>query len=387
MKWVKAFRMWIRVVLPFEWAVLVWVGMQTLLYGVVAVGLLTGNSQLTADLWDSVSVVSGMTAGMYGVFRTWYFHPIENLAYGEWLQKTPWSLIDPLPLGPLNFVWQDAVILFAMGLLSPTPIVTLGVVLTFFVGGYCVSQAIFASFRREPVGAYGFFILLGVGIIGMMRLEVIVPIAIAMCIVAHISNRLLLHRFHEIDLAESTVTQAMSSLLFVLAPPDEGWPAGFLCRDGKKKIVTQIHAIGIALIASWLTYAMMWHFPIDPDNAWERTVSCAVGLSIYVILPRLYLYCWNYRPPMSILGRIATGKWFILGYDKVFVFAIVILAGWFAGYQLAQMGYDVRFSLALATGLVVWGTLGVGPALREWSMTGDHRIVPGLRKKKMFETL
>ena len=391
MKWLKAFRTWMRVVLPFEVIAIIWVAAQVLVCSVLIVMIAWGDREGIAGFVALSTGISAISALIYGIYRAWYFHPVENRSYGEWLQIMPWTPADPLPLGPVHFVWQDAVVLVALGLNSPTPVVTTAVVMGLFVSGFCVSQATFAVFRKEMVGAYGFLTLLGIGIIGMLRLEIIVPVAIGMCFIAHISNRRLLKRFHTIDLSDSPATQGINSLLFFLETPEEGWPAGFLCRGDNRRAVPQWHAIGIALIAGWISYALTWHFPFEsmehPDDVLERTISGGAAILLYIILPRLGLYCWNFRPPISILGRIATGKIIIPGYDKVFVFAFVVLAGWFTGYQFVQMGYDGRLSIALATSLVVWGTLGVGPSLRKWGLTGRHRIVPGIRKKQMFESL
>jgi hypothetical protein len=56
-----------------------------------------------------VILVSG--AVVYAFLRLWRFHPACKPAYCSWLEMSPWTSRQPLPLGPLHLVWQDAVVL------------------------------------------------------------------------------------------------------------------------------------------------------------------------------------------------------------------------------------------------------------------------------------
>lgn len=392
MKWMKAFRSWMRVVLPFEWAALLWLAAQILICFALIVAIVRGDHAGIAGYTVFSVGFSSITAFVYGIYRAWYFHPIENRPYGEWLQQMPWSPADPLPLGPLHFVWQDAVVLLMLGLISPTPLIALMAVTGFFMGGYCVSQGIFAVFRQEPVGAYGFLFLLGIVIIGMFRVEVIVGTAIAMCVVAHVSNQRLISRVRRSDLSREARRQSSSPYPVAFKKtPAINWPFGILNGNDDFQAFSQRQVLGSALLLSWLAYALMWHFPFEllerPTETVQRAIESGAMLLLIITGMRLWYYCWNHWPPVSVFGRLAIGKVIIPGFDKVFLFIPVLLGIWFASSKLVQAGFDKKMVVAGAIGCVVWASLGIGPSLRNWHLTGHHRIVSGMRNRQRFETL
>jgi hypothetical protein len=104
---IRRFRRWLRVVLPID----------QLAYIVLAVLLALTSVRLIRDrgpddelaIWQ-IYVVYGSTI-LYAAFRAIYFHPVENRRYGNWLADSPWKYPQPLPLGPLQLVWQDALLI------------------------------------------------------------------------------------------------------------------------------------------------------------------------------------------------------------------------------------------------------------------------------------
>ena len=93
---------------------------------------------------------------------------------------------------------------------------------------------------------------------------------------------------------------------------------------------------------------------------------------------RLASFLNYYRPPISVLGRIRTGRWIIPGFDRCLVGPVlaVLAASTVLGLcQEAQVPQEITASLGITTVLLV--TLTTPPRLREWRLTGEHRIVPG----------
>ena len=57
------------------------------------------------------AIVVCIAAALYGIGRLGYYHPRRREAYRLWLEQTPWTSRQPLPLGPAHLGWRD---LFAM---------------------------------------------------------------------------------------------------------------------------------------------------------------------------------------------------------------------------------------------------------------------------------
>ena len=57
---------------------------------------------------------------IYGLARVVAIHPIWNPGYQTWLESTPWTVRQPLPLGPVELVWEDGLIVGLLILLSAT---------------------------------------------------------------------------------------------------------------------------------------------------------------------------------------------------------------------------------------------------------------------------
>src|SRR5258708_916362 len=51
-------------------------------------------------------IILTLYAILHGVFRAWVFHPGVRPEYRRWLNGTPWTSRKPLPLGPVQLVWQ-----------------------------------------------------------------------------------------------------------------------------------------------------------------------------------------------------------------------------------------------------------------------------------------
>ncbi len=85
----------------------------------------------------------------------------------------------------------------------------------------------------------------------------------------------------------------------------------------------------------------------------------------------------NLRPPISILGRLATFRWVIPSYDRAFVAPIagIVFLWGFAGRELFRPGSQsiVGVSILLTVALLV--VFLPGPSLRTWALTSECRIV------------
>jgi hypothetical protein len=102
---------------------------------------------------------------------------------------------------------------------------------------------------------------------------------------------------------------------------------------------------------------------------------CVAGVAPFV---RVVIHCDGYAPPISFLGRLATGRWIIPCYDQVFAAPLLAAAtGYALGTLSAYLGLDPLFSHPVVVAVVLFICLGLGPSLTDWRLTGEHRLVEG----------
>ena len=103
-------------------------------------------------------------------------------------------------------------------------------------------------------------------------------------------------------------------------------------------------------------------------------------LPLYALVHRLILYKSGYAAPISMTGRLATGRLIIRGYDFIYLMPILAIVLWMVswmvskGVGLSLAHLDVWLSITLFTSLMILGWNY--PNLEEWQLTGDHRIRP-----------
>ena len=84
-------------------------------------------------------------------------------------------------------------------------------------------------------------------------------------------------------------------------------------------------------------------------------------------------------PPISLLGRVATRRWIIPGYDRVFVApAIAMLLAAALPRLLIEVGVSPAAATFLATAAAVFAAIGIGPTLMNWGLTGNYLMAKHL---------
>ena len=101
----------------------------------------------------------------------------------------------------------------------------------------------------------------------------------------------------------------------------------------------------------------------------NAVLFCSVG--------RFATYIWNYRPPISLWGRIWTGRWIIPGYDQMLAAPVcALIVGVLLPFLLDYWGAPPEYFFPLSLTVVLLIVLEMGPSLNRWQLTGNHRIVP-----------
>jgi hypothetical protein len=136
-------------------------------------------------------------------------------------------------------------------------------------------------------------------------------------------------------------------------------------------------------LAGWWFFAVSYHFPgfgMDESRYAIWLAVLAVGCVI-----RLCDYCIGYWPPISLMGRLVHGRWIIPGYDQVFVAPLlsllVAVAAWFVPMWT---GLPRLMVTPVAVTLTWWILFGMGPTLRTWRLTGNHRMSPGILRGNSY---
>ena len=140
------------------------------------------------------------------------------------------------------------------------------------------------------------------------------------------------------------------------------------------------HAILASLSLGWWAYGLGSLINIESPLDARSLVQMSYTLAIpFCVTARISIYCWNYQPPISLWGRLWTGRWIIPGYDQVLVTPLCsLLVGVVVPVWYEWLGVPPYVGLPISFSLVLMISLTGGPSFERWRTTGRHRIVPGL---------
>lgn len=350
---------------------------------------------------------------LYGTHRVLSFHPVFDPGYRRWLCATPFEPSRRLPMGPVHLDWRDAVYLavFAIPTLA-APWVNLSSGLYLFFTGYHAMMALclwFVGMHRAVTG-----VAIGLAISVLLLPQI--GMALLLQLFIFISIQMLLPRTIEPSkLQQATLTdQGSVALRLILAgnqttiafgainwleglnqvpgptryeriytakaltasPAKVGWP---LCALGpydqlSERLVASPIGYGV-LIFLWI-WAITNHIPesADPDmpSVVHASTLMIVGLGA---LYRLIIYCGILKPPISVFGRIATGRLIIPAYDRALIvpgLSVVIASLVFR--LLVYSDFTLAFGFAAAVAAGYFALLSGGPSMRSWVLTSPHRI-------------
>jgi hypothetical protein len=314
----------------------------------------------------------------YGIFRATGFHPFFRPEYRAWLEQTPWTSRKPLPLGPIHLVRQDVVLLALVLLaLHGTPFGRVQVLDAFLLA---YLSALSISFWVTGPWWMAYIVL---SILGLAVRSVLCPwFAFATLAVAYgiamIGIRMALAQFPWPD---SEILNELRRQFLVNSDARRksllGWPFGQLASVPDDVKIPPRDAILAPLLAAWWIYALISNI----SEGQERLAFPGVlffYLTIVVLIVRLVTYLGRYRPPISLWGRIMTGRWIIPGYDYVllgpFCTLLTALVGVIAVFRAGSAYCTITYPLVIAAFLIV--ALNCPPSLEKWRLTGHHRITP-----------
>jgi len=137
--------------------------------------------------------------------------------------------------------------------------------------------------------------------------------------------------------------------------------------------MSAIQGILLGLLAGAWTYAISWQSDA-PENPVDARGAFIV-LLIVASLARLLIYVYQGAAPVSLIGRVATGRLVLPGYDKILIApAIAALLALITPQLLIQFDFPGPSWKGITVGLVASALFGIGPTLANWRLTGTHRI-------------
>lgn len=357
-----------------------------------------------------------LMATCYGAYRVFCFHPIVQSDYLSWLKLTPWKKGTPLPLGPVSVCVWDAVILLAFvlllmdgrditipGLYRPAAVMP---VISFLIS-YCLSLSFVVWLTDQRLAAYLSFGLLAM-CFGLSQWPLL---AMAFLFAAFaVAGTALSSGWTEFpwdDLREArknwrrryqTASVNAGQLVDGQESPDKipvaelGWPFS-VCSPVKptpglgkaeRCLIAGLVGLWFVCLSQLLTADMKKGEAIGPGYFLVIGYTTA-GLALW----RLGRTFSQFKSPISLMGRLRTGRWIIPEFDKA-IFGIAgliatpvlmtIMGAWWLQLSMFWLG---PFMLVCT----LWANILIGPDLDTWKLTAPSRLSPGTLNKRAFDQL
>jgi hypothetical protein len=309
-------------------------------------------------------------AVLFGFFRTTLVNPFLNNGYLRWLAFSPWTADKPLPFGPVHLVWIDFLLLVVASVLS-------------YVNNPVYWYAPVISF----LAIYTAILICTLLVAGQHKLFVLILFLIPFVYYPHKDLRLTLAalivlyflsltgfymymsefpwntRYWKADFVREWLKSALRRGII-------GWPHKQLHDFTLDVHMGYFHSVVVSALMTWWLHIARWYV----DDPYEFALLAIFIL--FIVLGRIG-FC-VYLPPISFWGRIRTGHLIIPRYDKVFIAPIVIIiTGIFVPRLLINSGINNTLAFELTVFCVLFEGFILPPNLKDWRLTGAHRISRG----------
>ena len=308
-----------------------------------------------------------LSSVLYAYYRVRAFHPFYNRSYREWLCIIPWSVDHPLPQGPIHLIWVDLAMLAILYLLayfnlpSAAPIPVIG-----FLAAYLALLLLTFQAEQIHIPVIALF-LVPFAVYPFRNAYVAILLLLALYALCLWGLRQYLKdfpwntKYWKADPVQELRKQAIRQRVI-------GWPFKYLNIYHSLGVSFRT-ALVLSILVTWWLHVIRWSF----DKPYR--FSFVLFFITYVVLFRTFTYAGIYRPPINLWGRIFTGRLIIPRYDKIFLAPIcVMLAGTLLPVVLGRVGMNRMWSFELSSFVVLFLALSLPPKLRDWRLTGPHRI-------------
>ncbi|MHC4474691.1 MAG: hypothetical protein ACYTEL_03540 [Planctomycetota bacterium] len=315
----------------------------------------------------------------YGLYRARAFHPFYNRHYLRCLSLTPWTFGKPLPLGPIHLIWVDLLVMSILTLLAHIEgVFHPALPALAFLAVYLTLLAV--SLQGEQIAfLVAYIVLVPFAIYPHRNASVALVVSVGIYVVLYFGLREQLKGFPwntgywKSDPIEQFSKQAVSRGII-------GWPARML-RAYEPSISCDVpDALFTSVVVTWWLHVIRWVV----DKPYDLGLLALI--TMFVFLARLLAYrVGGYWPPITFLGRVFTLRWIIPGHDKIYAAPIcIILASVGTVHAADALGLGPIWQFELAVFFMVFLALSLPPTLKDWRLTGQHRIahVAGPRRQQ-----
>jgi hypothetical protein len=370
---------WLRVTLPHDGYVMTFM----LLYVLVeaAVPLLSRFAWgIPLDHPAGWLLIQGATM-LYAVHRAVTFHPVFHTDYRKWLRTTPWTSRYPLPVGPIQLVVQDGLVLAALAGLAWArhPAVSWPHLILKFL--FIYELALAGTFCLLHMAWFAYALGFGLGLIALFwpSPQVAIPVAAAVYLVAYAGLRRALNNFENWHLEwmeEQTTFVVTQEGIDRMRRNVLGWPFDNIRPREVAASISYRDGIMVSLLLGWWMFVILQH--VDPRARIAGNFFLGF-ICQFAVGGRIGTYCWGYAPPINLWGRIFTLRWIIPRYDYVFIAPLLAIAVTAAGISVQPLWHvPVEIGAPLTLALLFIVTLTSAPTLTRWRLTGNHRLAPAI---------
>ena len=367
--------------LPPLWLIITFLGCYGLVWG-LAEGFRHVLSSLDAESIVTLlkpflmleMMVATFGAAAFAYWRIYALHPLTNQEYRQWLERVPWTPDRPLPMGSVLPGLVDVAVLAILCWMAGRvlPISPLAPILGYLILS-TLAVCIIAGFTRQRAILYILLFTLGLCIrtaanpfLPLLILAVTFPIALV-----GLRRSLEPARWPKFALSTRALSERTTP-----ASKELGWPFGFLGPKASDRLIRWPDTLAVALLIGWFLHALLAH--VDCSNADNQEVALGgAGMLAVGALIRAVGYTMWHSAPISLLGRICTGRWIIPQYDRVFVAPLLAAIAALLGEALViRSGIPPALGQPAILSMYVFLLVAIGPSYRQWQLTGAHRINP-----------
>jgi hypothetical protein len=310
-----------------------------------------------------------LIAACYGMYRAMARNPILNDSYAETLRRIPWQWPMPLPWGAVLPAWQDLLILPIFSLFALTDFSSACLLPPLFAVVAYMALLALSSSRfglHEEHFVIGFALAAAIHWRGSPHIW---PIGLVVALVfacrttaTTLSN---LHdwklRFWGRDLQQPRALAEegrLGALFEALAPVRRG----------------HIFTVRLAALCGALAAAGIWAFNLptigpEADLEFHWIIS---AMALPFALARPMYFSMQGGAPLTLRGRVHTGRIFIPRYDLMFVPSLALLAtAMLLPFALKLLPISFLDQVAIAVGVYVALLFGLPPSLEHWRLTSE----------------
>lgn len=381
----RAVVQWLRVAAPPRWSLfcVLAVVIYELVYGWwvwQGQGAAFATVLLHRDLFWLIAALS------VGASRAYDYHPLFQQKYRDWLRLTPWTSRKTLPIGPVHLVPQDALWLGLVLAVWHDPQLSRLYLPLCYLFSYLAVVCV--SCLATEVTVIGWLLAFGLGEVVRQWYSPMSALLVAfwLYLVGWIGIRQSLAKFPW-SLSWVWNLRSLQAIAEEQKQRMLGWPLDQLRGRLPEQGIRLLPAAGAGLLAGWWSYCVRSLITVPLEAIIVMWMMLSL-ITITAVVGRSLGYWLDYRPPISLWGRIWTLRWIVPGYDHICIppLLILLVAG-FLPEILTKWHVPSDVGLAITISAVLMLALALPPTYQHWRLTGFHRIVPGSTNKQEFEKI